>query len=425
MSKLKGKKLLILGGSANEISLVERAKAMGVYTIVTDYYTDHEISPAKKIADEYWDDSWSDLDVLEKKCRDAGVDGIVAGYSEFRVENQIKLCQRLNLPCYCTMEQLDITRDKRKFKDACIASGVPVIHEYGSVEEVTKYPVIVKPVDRGGSIGISVATNRQELESAYAYAMEMSVVKDVIIEDYIGDATKIDVYYEIIDGESILLTSDDTINAKNNGFSKVVQSCWLLPSRQHDVIVEKADKALRRLLKNMGIQNGYIFISGFVDDRGNVAFFETGFRLCGGHLYDYFEQIGYPNNLDLFIHHALTGDCTSLLAEERSRKESDLKCVTLNFYANKGEIAFISDMEKLRLEDACAFTLTTAHVGQVCTDDKAILSKIGMVHLFGADPSELKKTADNIYQSVEVRDIDGNDLIYDRIDTTQIEKWWR
>lgn len=42
------KKILILGGTAQQIKLVEAAKKMGVYTIVTDYLVD---SPAKKVVD--------------------------------------------------------------------------------------------------------------------------------------------------------------------------------------------------------------------------------------------------------------------------------------------------------------------------------------------------------------------------------------
>ena len=51
---LKGKKLLILGGSSYMIDPVRKAKEMGVYTVVTDL---HGIDrcPAKLIADEYWD----------------------------------------------------------------------------------------------------------------------------------------------------------------------------------------------------------------------------------------------------------------------------------------------------------------------------------------------------------------------------------
>ena len=39
-------KLLILGGNPTEIEIVERAKKLGLYTIVTDNHTDWKLSPA-------------------------------------------------------------------------------------------------------------------------------------------------------------------------------------------------------------------------------------------------------------------------------------------------------------------------------------------------------------------------------------------
>ena len=113
IDQLSGKTLLILGASVEEVSLVERAKEFGIRTIVTDYYLDHAVSPAKDVADEAWDVSWSDLDMLEKLCRERHVDGITAGYSEFRVESLIKLCQRLGLPCVpCDLENAMIHLEK-------------------------------------------------------------------------------------------------------------------------------------------------------------------------------------------------------------------------------------------------------------------------------------------------------------------------
>ena len=98
MENLKGKKLLILAAGAHLISLIKRAQSYGVYVIVTDMYTDHQISLGKDVADEYWDISWKDIDALEIKCREVKIDGVCAGYSEFTVESQILLCERLNLP---------------------------------------------------------------------------------------------------------------------------------------------------------------------------------------------------------------------------------------------------------------------------------------------------------------------------------------
>lgn len=423
---LKGKRLLVLGASANEVTLVERAQELGIYVIATDNHLNYDLAPAKRVANEAWDISWSDTDALEKACLDAGVDGVVAGYSEFRVENLIKLCERLDLPCYCTMEQLDVTRDKIKFKEACRRYGIPTVKEYATVEEVDEFPVIVKPVDRGGSIGVGIATNCEELSRVYDYAMSMSVCKEVIIEKFIHDANKVDFYYSINGGRITLLTSSETVNAEENGFERVVQSGWFLPSVHHDAFVAKEDEAIRRMIEGLGVRDGYISFSGFADENENFVFFETGLRLCGGHLYEYYSRIGMPSNLDTFIYHALLGDSTIALTQcDTGLRNRNLKCMTVNIYAKAGTISTIKGFDEIASMDNCAFALTSAREGQECRDDKAILDKVGMYYFVGESGESLAADVAQAYGSLEVVDEHGEDMVYGRIDPAILAELWK
>ena len=422
MYNFSGKKLLVLGGATHEISLVTRAQEFGVHVIVADYHTDWTLSPAKKVADEAWNVSWSDLDTLERMCRENHVDGVLAGYSELRIDCMIGLCSRLNLPCYATTEQLEITRDKVKFKMECRKNGVPVVKEYASVAQVENYPVIVKPVDRAGSIGISVATNPQELDEAYRYAMEMSICKQVIIEDYISNGTKLDVYYQIADGRIRMVSSDDVINAKDNGLERVVQSAWLLPSVHQQRFIEKVDANMQNMIRGMGIQNGYIFFSGFALPQDEFVFFECGFRLCGGHYYTFFDKLGAWNTLDLLICHALTGSTEQL--KQNAEPNPNLKCATVNLYAKRGVIGDIGGMEQVRKMPDCGLALTIARVGQECRDDTAILSKLGIVHFFHESARKLGEDVRELYTLVSATDTQGNDMIYDRVDPREVCHWW-
>lgn len=422
MNVLSGKKLLVLGGTADEISLVQRAQELGIYVIVANYHVDRTLSPAKNVADEAWDVSWADIDVLEQMCRDANVNGVLAGYSEIRVDCMMQLCARLGLPCYITEEQLEITRNKIKFKNACRASGVPVVHEYDGPRSVDKFPVIVKPTDRAGSIGVGVATNAGELERAYRYAMEKSIRKQVIIEDFIMNATKFDCYYQILGGEIRFVNSNDVISAKDNGFERVVQSAWLLPSIHQSAFIKKIDPAMRDMIRSMGIQNGYIFFSGFVNKEEEFVFFECGFRLCGGHFYYLLQKTGGWNTLDMLIYHALTGSAKPIYAE--SSCDPDLKCASINLYAKSGTIHEIGGMDKIAEMDACEMALTKARIGQVCTDDTAILSKLGLIHFFSHSADELGDSAEKMYAIFSATDEEGNDMVYDRVDSETIRRWW-
>ena len=300
---------------------------------------------------------------------------------------------------------------------------MPVVKEYKTPEEVTSFPVILKPVDRAGSIGIGVANNKEELDKAYKYAMDMSVCKDVIIEDYIMNAVKIDSYYIIMDGEIVLLSTDDVINAKNNGTDKVIQSGWVLPSRRHDMYVEKVDPHIRKMIEHLGIKNGYIFFSGFANDEGYFAMFEAGFRLCGGYLHEFFAKKGIVNNIDIFIIHALTGSVKDV--EWGPDARPDLKCATVNLYAKAGTIASIEGFDEVEKIENCDFIIKRARIGEKCTDDKAILTKIGMYYFCDEDADALEASTQEAYSRIKVLDENGEDMLFDRIDPGVIADSWK
>ena len=419
---LNGKKLLVLGATESEIDLIRRAQSFGVRVVATDYNVDWSKSPAKKYADEGWDVSWADVDSLAVKCREAGIDGITAGYSEVRVDNLIKLCGHLGLPCYINEEQLEITRNKDIFKRTCVRYGVPVIKEYASPDDVDEFPVIVKPVDRGGSIGISVANDREELNKAYEYALETSLCKKVIIEKYIKNGNKMNYTYAIRNGEIKLTSTCDTLTSKLNGDLTVIQNAWLYPQRQQAEALEKVDANLRAMISGIGIRYGTIFFSSFVDDNANSLFFECGFRLSGSNKHAYLYRLGNVNYLDIYILHALTGSTDGIIVNPDP--EPNLKCLTLNYYAKAGVVSSINGFEKIKALPECTLADTFIKIGDVCHDDKAILSKICRFSFCSESPAALADAADFANRTLDVRDAEGKDMIYDRINPLTVKNWW-
>lgn len=422
-NELKNKKLLILGGAPNEIPIIQRAQSFGVYVVVTDMYTDHNVSPGKDIADEYWDISWSDIDSLEKQCVENRIDGVLGGFSEIKIESQIKLCSRLNLPCYINKEQLEITRDKVLFKKECIKHGVPTIREYNSKESVDEYPVIVKPVDRAGSIGVGIAWNRAELEKAYDEAISKSLSERVIIEKYITDSTEIDAHYAITNGEISLLVLDDIIAAKGNQQDgKVVQSAWIYPSKYQVQFLSSVDCKLRQMIRGMGISDGTIFFSGFANNKGQFTFFECGYRLWGEQEFSYDYLQNGINYLDIYIFHALLGDTKNIPRNPSNNPQ--LKGVEINFYVKGGIIQSIEGFNEISNMEDCTLSIKSGYIGRKCSFDSAILTKAGLVGFTNINPQGLKEDMDQAYRLVHSIDQNGNDMVYDYVDSRVVADWW-
>ena len=152
----KGKKLLIIGGETNIANIVNEAKKMGVYTIVTERDGGTPL-PAKLIADEAWDVDYTDMDTLSRMCREAGVSGVMSGYSEGKVLCAAKLAQRIGTPFYVTPEQVEITRDKRSFKDLCVKYDVPVVKD------------LATPVVKTSNTAKGIKLTWEKVENANSY----------------------------------------------------------------------------------------------------------------------------------------------------------------------------------------------------------------------------------------------------------------
>ena len=97
--KLKGKKLLVLGGTSASLDLVKLAQSLGVYVIVTDEAPVEE-RVSKQIADEVAMISTNDLEELSKFIMVKKIDGVFCIPRDFNLKNVIVLCDKVELPCY-------------------------------------------------------------------------------------------------------------------------------------------------------------------------------------------------------------------------------------------------------------------------------------------------------------------------------------
>lgn len=416
METVEERKLLILGGNYTEKIIVERAQKHGYYTIVTDNHKDWTLSPAKQIADEGWDVSWADIDELEKRCVKEGVQGVLAGFSEFRVENMIRLCDRLNLPCSLTIHQLDVTRNKELFKQTCRTFGIQTVRDYQK-EEVRNFPVIVKPVDRAGSIGINIARNHEELDQYFDCAMSLSPSKRVIIEDYIEDGTKFDVYYYVKGEDVFFLGSSDTIMCKGETGSKILQKCWPFKSKYEQQFLSTTDGLVRKMFKGLGIKNAYATLSAFYQD-GVFKFFETGFRLSGEMSFNYYDHLTGVNYVDSMIRYAM-GDADE--SEYRQVQNAVDSTIVLNFFLTDGKVGRINALSN----DTDCITNIYVKEGDVVKNDTDVLKKGLMVTITVSDLTELYRIVSVVNENIDVLDTEGNSMIYERVSESELDAYYK
>ena len=151
MSNLQGKRLLFLGGAVQCCKVVEAAKRLGVYTIVTDIKASR---PMCEIADEILPYSVKDVEGIADWCSNNHVDGIMNLCIDAAQKVQEQLCRKFGFPCYGTAEQVFALTNKEEFKRTCSLYGIDTIPKYEE-DDIAKgtieYPVLVKPAESSGS----------------------------------------------------------------------------------------------------------------------------------------------------------------------------------------------------------------------------------------------------------------------------------
>lgn len=182
MKILKGKRLLILGGSLWKEAIKQFADEHEIVLIATG---NDQSAGIFEIADEKYDVNSTDARAMKALIKEMKIDGVYMGGSETVIGSACQYLEELGLPCYCTYKQWNTLQNKKNFKDLCIQSGLPVVPKFefenGEIRlNKDDFPVITKPADGCGSSGFSVCYNNDELQKGYKIAADDSATGSVI-----------------------------------------------------------------------------------------------------------------------------------------------------------------------------------------------------------------------------------------------------
>lgn len=409
---IKGKKLLILGGSSLMTDSVIRAKELGIYTIVTDMHGVDK-APAKLVADEYWDISLMADNQLVPLIKNRNIDGILTGFTDAFLLAYQHLCELTGLPCYASKKVFQTTINKRAFKDFCRKYAVPVIPEYkldsfdvGSITENNR--IIIKPVDNSGSNGVIVCKSAEDFQRCLEYALSYSQKKEVIIEKYM-DMDSWAASYTIQDGEISLSTLNDRLEHKSSE-TAAITTAGIYPSKYLELYLEKMDEKVKNMYKAMGVTNGVLSVQGFVDGD-NFYVMEMGYRLTGGQHYIFSKYENGISALDQLIHFAVTGKMADFnIAEKDNPKFKDL-CLNLCILGKSDKIAKIEGQEYVENLPEVIHSAFLKQVGDQIGMDGTTSQKIANLHLVLKDRKDMDRVICDIQDKFHVYNARGEDLV--------------
>lgn len=419
--EFEGKKLLILGGNPETTPLVEIANEMGVKTIVS---SGRHTDPAKKAAWKSYDVDGMDVPGLIALAKEEEVDGVLVGVADILVPSYCKVCDALGLPCYATQQIVDVFAFKDVFKATCERYGVHGIPEYYldadlKREDLDKivYPVMIKPVDNGGGVGMTVAYNEEELVEGVRKALDASNKKRFIVEKYML-CDDMGMYYTFKDGYcSASCIYDRYTTDDQPGLSRVCLG-GTYPSKHLDEYFERMHENAVRMFKEIGIKNGVLMLSGFYE-KGEFYVYDTGFRLQGEAPHLLMKAIHNFDQREMLIRFALTGSEGNMdLKTDDDTRLRGKWASTLWFLLKKGHISRIEGLSEIEKDERIVANIQRLHEGddvlpEWIGTEKQVLTRM---YIVCDSKEELASCLKEYQEKVKVYDEKGNDLVLQGFD---------
>lgn len=280
-------KLAIIGASYLQEPLVLKAKEMGLYTFCFAW---EDGAVCKDLVDEFFPISIVEKEEILKICQQEHIDGICTIASDVAAPTVAYVAHKMGL---VGNDHEAAVRANNKFamRNAFMAADVPC-PKFAMVksDEATKWlngemakemglelPLIIKPTDRSGSLGVTKVTSWDQFAFALTFALDKSFKKEAMVEEFI-EGREISVEFISYHSKHYPLQITDKVTTEAPHFVELEhhQPSTLSPE-MYKQIYEITDRALTAL----GLTNGASHSEYKITKEGRIAVMEIGGRMGG------------------------------------------------------------------------------------------------------------------------------------------------
>ncbi|MDE7312181.1 MAG: ATP-grasp domain-containing protein [Eubacterium sp.] len=273
------KKLAIIGASYLQKPLIEKAKRMGIQTHVFAWAAG---DVGEEAADFFYPISIRQKDDILDACKKIGIDGICSIASDLAIITVNFVADKMGLvgnSQNCTY----VSTNKYAMRECFRQNGDPspwnmrVTPGSGLPAQEFHYPLVVKPVDRSGSRGVTKVFNRDELGKAIEKAQKVSFSGQVLVEEFVqGQEYSVECISWKGAHHCLAVTKKFT-----TGSPHYIETAHLEPAGLHPSVIGRIKAVVYHALSSLQIENGASHTELKIDSEGNIVLIEIGGRMGG------------------------------------------------------------------------------------------------------------------------------------------------
>lgn len=285
-----GKKILVLGGGADQIALIQELQKRGHETILLDYLPN---PPAKGYVEKHIEQSTLDLKAVEVAAIEEKVDLICTACTDQALLTVAYVSEKLGLPTYISYNEARNVTNKLYMKKQMSVWDIPTsrfatIHSLGDISQIDwlTYPLVVKPADCNSSKGVCKVYNHKELIDKATDALSLSRTQSAIIEEFkAGIEISADLYVQ--DGKVVFLSA-------THSFKIVDDTHFTILGSKYPAIDTATEQSIvtigQSIAKAFNLANCPLLIQ-FIYDGEKLWVIEFSARMGGGSKYKLIETL--------------------------------------------------------------------------------------------------------------------------------------
>lgn len=408
-------KILVLGSNPETYDLIKTINSEGYQSFIIGM---EKISKTKKIAFKSFVGDGSNYNFVKNIIQKYNIDAVMCGTVDILLPNYEKICARFNFPRYTNSKSIKFLLSKIRFNILLKKYGFKIIPKYRlKLNDKIKlkketFPVLIKPDDSGGAVGLRVCKNNKELSKSLKFSLKHSKRKQIICQKYLS-GQDVQAFYTIVNGKSYLSTLSDRTTYFNKNSKSIVCYGNNYKSKHVNLFINKYNLLFQKMFKYLNIKNGIFSVQGMIYQNSFYPY-DPGFRLQGEGQHVILKNLFKIDYLKMLIN-------LSLGKKFYNKNLSLINNVQLNnFYVcslwillKKGTITKIKNLETILQNKNIFKIIQRLYLNDVVNNQMVGTEKQVFARLYIKSKSKngLINLIDFIHKNLKIMDKNNNSLI--------------
>jgi len=276
------KKLVIIGANNFQLPLIKKARQLGLETHVFAW---EKGAVGKEFADYFYPISIIEKELILKEAEKIKPNGVISIASDLATATVNYLADKMGL-IGNSLECTRVTTNKFAMRECLSQGGLPCpkFSKSADAQEILSicgdFPLIVKPIDRSGSRGVTKVSNKKDLEQAIVRASSESFVSGHIVEQFIvGREYSVEMISWKGEHQFLQITEKET-----SGEPYYVEKAHHQPAALSVALKEKIVSVVKKSLTCLGVEYGASHSEILLTAEGGIYIVEIGARMGGDYI---------------------------------------------------------------------------------------------------------------------------------------------